>query len=142
MSVRYILAPQAALDVFEIWQYVKEQTSVTIADRVESAIRERMAFLAENPGAGHHRKDLTEADVKFFPVYSYLIVYRPETKQFNRVGRMPRIMIVGESRSLVGQDAASLGSGGWTPVESTGLPKPEMTTLIRLSPKAAWTLLP
>jgi plasmid stabilization system protein ParE len=59
MSVRYILAPQAALDVFEIWQYLKEQTSVTIADRVESTIRERMAFLAANPGAGHHRNDLT-----------------------------------------------------------------------------------
>ena len=28
----------------------------------------------------HRRKDLTDEDVKFFPVYSYLIVYRPETK--------------------------------------------------------------
>ena len=38
-----------------------------------------MAFLAGRPGAGHRRKDLTDEDVKFFPVYSYLIVYRPET---------------------------------------------------------------
>jgi toxin ParE1/3/4 len=80
MNVRYILAPQAALDLFEIWHYIKEQTSVTLADRIESAIRERMAFLAGTPGAGHHRKDLTDENVKFFPVYSYLIVYRPETK--------------------------------------------------------------
>jgi toxin ParE1/3/4 len=80
MNVRYVLAPQAALDLVEIWRYVKEQASVTIADRVESAVRERMVFLAGTPGAGHRRKDLTEQDVKFFPVYSYLIVYRPETK--------------------------------------------------------------
>ncbi len=80
MSSRYILAPQAAFDLVEIWRYIKEQTSATTADRVESTIRERMAFLAGNPGAGHLRKDLTEQAVKFFPVYSYLIVYRPDTK--------------------------------------------------------------
>jgi|SRR5208283_228737 len=80
MSLRYILAPQAALDLVEIWRYIKEQTNVTIADRVESTIRERMAFLGGTPGAGHRRKDLTELAVKFFPVYSYLIVYRPDTK--------------------------------------------------------------
>ena len=80
MSVRFVLAPQAALDLVEIWRYIKEQTSLTIADRVESAIREKMVFLAETPGAGHSRKDLTDEDVKFFPVYSYLIVYRPQTK--------------------------------------------------------------
>lgn len=80
MGARYTLAPQAALDLFEIWRYIKEQASVTIADRVESAIRERMAFLAGTPGAGHRRKDLTDLNVKFLSVYSYLIVYRPETK--------------------------------------------------------------
>lgn len=80
MSVRYVLAPQAALDLAEIWRYIKEQTSVTVANRVESAMRERIAFLAGTPGAGHRRKDLTDEDVKFIPVYSYLIVYRPETK--------------------------------------------------------------
>jgi len=39
MSVRYVLAPQAALDLVEIWRYVKEQSSLTIANRVEAAIR-------------------------------------------------------------------------------------------------------
>jgi len=63
----------------EIWPYIKERSSLAIADRVETAIREKFAFLAQTPGAGHRRRDLTEADVKFFPVYSYLIVYRPET---------------------------------------------------------------
>jgi plasmid stabilization system protein ParE len=79
MGVRYVLAPQAAIDLVEIWRYVKEQSSLVIADRVETGIREKFAFLAQTPGAGHRRKDLTDTDVKFFPVYSYLIVYRPET---------------------------------------------------------------
>jgi len=67
MSVRYVLAPQAAVDLVEIWRYIKEQSSLTIADRVESAIREKIAFLAGAPGAGHGRKDLTEENVKFPP---------------------------------------------------------------------------
>jgi plasmid stabilization system protein ParE len=75
MSVRFVLAPQAALDLVEVWRYIKEQTSLTIADRVESAIREKIEFLVGTPGAGHSRKHLTDEDVKFFPVYSYLIVY-------------------------------------------------------------------
>ena len=44
MSARFVLAPQAALDLVEIWRYIKEQTSLTIADRVESTIREKMGF--------------------------------------------------------------------------------------------------
>jgi plasmid stabilization system protein ParE len=63
MSVRYVLAPQAAIDLVEIWRYIKEQSSLEIADRVETAIREKFEFLAKTPGAGHLRKDLTDADV-------------------------------------------------------------------------------
>ncbi|SRR5713101_2171599 len=80
MSGRYVLAPEAALDLVEIWHYVKKQSSVEMADRVESVIRKRIAFLAATPGAGHWRKNLTDQPVRFFPVYSYLIVYRPKTK--------------------------------------------------------------
>jgi plasmid stabilization system protein ParE len=47
---------------------------------VESVIRSRFAYLADFPNAGHWRHDLTEAAVRFLPVYLYLIVYRPETK--------------------------------------------------------------
>ena len=75
MSVRYVLAPQAALDLVEIWRYIKQQSSLAMADRVEAVIRDKIAFLADAPGAGHYRKNLTDAEVKFFPVYSYLIVY-------------------------------------------------------------------
>jgi toxin ParE1/3/4 len=77
---RYVLAPEAASDLVDIWRYIKEQSSVEMADRVESVIRDRIVFLAANPRAGHWRKNLTDEPVKFFPVYSYLIVYRPDTK--------------------------------------------------------------
>lgn len=80
MSARYVLAPEAAGDLFEIWRYIKEQSDSVVADRVESAIREKFAFLTRTPGAGHSRKDLTPEAVKFYSVYSYLIVYRLETK--------------------------------------------------------------
>jgi toxin ParE1/3/4 len=80
MTRRYVLAPEAAGDLAQIWRYIKEQSTIEIADRVESVIRDKIVFLAGNPSAGHWRKNLTNEAVKFFPVYSYLIVYRPESK--------------------------------------------------------------
>ena len=55
MTRRYILAPEAALDLVEVWRHLLKEASVGIADRVEAAIREKI-------------------------VNSYLIVYRPETR--------------------------------------------------------------
>jgi toxin ParE1/3/4 len=80
MSVRCVLAPEAALDLVQIWSYIGKQSSFQVADRVESVIRDKIPFLAGSPGAGHWRKNVTDQAVKFFPVYSYLIVYRPDTK--------------------------------------------------------------
>lgn len=80
MKRRYILAPQAARDLVEIWRYINKESSQQTADRVESVIRSKFAYLADFPGGGHWRRDLTAADVRFLSVYSYLIVYRPETK--------------------------------------------------------------
>jgi plasmid stabilization system protein ParE len=77
MTSRYILAPQAAQDLVDIWRYLKDQSSAAVADRVESVIRDRIVFLSGHPNIGHWRKDLTGDVVKFFAVYSYLIVYRP-----------------------------------------------------------------
>jgi len=80
MKRRYVLAPAAARDLVEIWRYIEKKSSREMADRVESVIRDKIVFLAENSGSGHSRKDLTDEPVKFFSVYSYLIVYRPDKK--------------------------------------------------------------
>jgi plasmid stabilization system protein ParE len=85
MTRRYILAPEAAHDLVEIWRYLKKNAGVEIAEQVEFAIRDQIVFLARMPGAGHWRKDLTDEPVKFFSLYSYLIVYRPETKPLHVV---------------------------------------------------------
>ncbi len=80
MKARFVFAPQAAIDLAEIWRYIKSQSSVGMADHVESVIRDKFVFLAQSPEAGHYRRNLTNEEVKFFPVYSYLIVYRSATK--------------------------------------------------------------
>jgi toxin ParE1/3/4 len=80
MRARYVLAPEAALDLVQIWRYIRKESTLEMADRVEAAIRNKIAFFAKSPGAGHSRTDLTDENVRFFPVYSYLIVYRPQTK--------------------------------------------------------------
>jgi len=49
--------------------HLKEQSSVEIAERVESVLWDKIAFLAGKPGAGHWRRNLTWEAVKFFPVY-------------------------------------------------------------------------
>jgi plasmid stabilization system protein ParE len=66
MTTRYVLAPEAAFDLLRIWRYIKKQSSVALADRVESAILEKIAFLAGSPGTGHWRKNLTNEAVRFF----------------------------------------------------------------------------
>ncbi|MGC2530769.1 MAG: type II toxin-antitoxin system RelE/ParE family toxin [Candidatus Acidiferrum sp.] len=80
MTASYIVAPQAALDLVEIWRHIKEKSGEARADRIESEIRHRFSFLARTPEAWHVRENLTDEAVKFFLVYSYLIVYRPKTK--------------------------------------------------------------
>ena len=79
MIRRYILAAEAARDLVSIWRYNKKYAGVAVADRVEAVIRQKILFLAGTPDGGHWRKDLTDEVVKFFPVYSYLIVYRPKS---------------------------------------------------------------
>lgn len=80
MRRRFVLAPQAARDLVEIWRHIRKESSEQTADRVESVIRGKFAYLADFPGGGHLRRDLTTAEVRFFAVYSYLIIYRPGTR--------------------------------------------------------------
>jgi len=76
---RYILSPDANEDLFEIWSHIACD-SVDAANRVESELFETFEALARTPGQGHKRTDLTAEAVLFFPVYSYLVVYRPEKR--------------------------------------------------------------
>jgi plasmid stabilization system protein ParE len=76
----FVLSPEAEEDIWSIWRYLALEAGLSVANRVESTIFDKIAFLTKMPSIGHWRRDLTTEPLKFFAVYSYLIVYRPETK--------------------------------------------------------------
>jgi len=47
---------------------------------VRDAVYDAARQLAENPGIGHTREDLTARPLKFWRVYSYLVVYDPSSR--------------------------------------------------------------
>ena len=79
MSRRYILSEPAAHDLDLIKSYLIEHAGVAVARHVLREIRSAVQFLAANPGVGHLRDDLTDQSVKFWPVFSYLVIYNPTT---------------------------------------------------------------
>lgn len=78
MKELYALSSDALRDLFEIWDYIR-QDSPDAADRVEAELLNKCESLARVPGQGHRRTDYTNGPILFFPVYSYLIAYRPGT---------------------------------------------------------------
>lgn len=52
MKPRYILAPQAARDLAQIWRYLKKESGQETADRIESVIRSKVAFLGDETVTG------------------------------------------------------------------------------------------
>ena len=77
----YALTPVAKADVFEIWSYIADDSEET-ADRIEQAIYDACAFVAEAPMRGHFRSDLTSRSLRFWTLTHYpncTIVYRPDT---------------------------------------------------------------
>src|SRR5436190_16911324 len=75
----YFFSPEARLDLLEIWEYIAAD-NLDRADRVEGEILESISKLAKNPMIGHLRRDLTSKPVRFWAVYSFLIIYDPETR--------------------------------------------------------------
>jgi len=74
----YFLVPQARTDLREILRYIAED-SVDAADKVLDRFLEIFELLGENPDMGHFREDLTTHPVRFFPVYSYLVIYMADS---------------------------------------------------------------
>src|SRR5215467_370944 len=75
---RYVLTQPAAQDLQVIKKYLAKQTGVRVARHVIRELRTNLEFLGRTPQAGHFRRDLTSRPVRFWPVYSYLIVYDPD----------------------------------------------------------------
>jgi toxin ParE1/3/4 len=74
--IGYHLTQAASDDVREIVAYLAEHSSEETAFRIEDELFAKFASLAEHPGQGHRRTDLTRLRLVFFTVDPYLIVYQ------------------------------------------------------------------
>ncbi len=79
----YELSAAGRLDLLQTWNYLAEHASLEVADRVLADIEAAICDIAKAPATGHRRIDLTDRDILFFRVHSYLIVYRPDKRPLN-----------------------------------------------------------
>jgi len=82
VSPRYRLTPNAQENVDAICAFIADD-SVAAALRVWDSLQQAFEQLAETPEVGHKREDLTDRPVKFWSVFSYLIVYDPTSVPLN-----------------------------------------------------------
>ncbi len=75
----FFYSHEARGDLLEIWEFVA-QNDLDAADRVEQEIEQAITRLTRIPRLGHIRSDLTSKPVRFWAVYSYLIIYDPEAR--------------------------------------------------------------
>jgi plasmid stabilization system protein ParE len=77
---RYKVTPQARCDLLSIWEFIARD-SVSAAEGLTIRFERAFYLLAQFPRKGHKRVDIrTSEPVLFWPVGSYVIVYRPEPR--------------------------------------------------------------
>lgn len=77
---RFRMTPAAKADLIDIFEEIRYDRPMA-AERVLAELRAAMRRLAQSPGMGHVREELTDNEtLKFWPVYSFLIVYRFTTR--------------------------------------------------------------
>lgn len=79
MKKPFVLTPRAEQDIGDIWDYIAVDSIGCSRPRAD-CFGEGNTPLAKTPGIGHLREDLADRRHRFLLVYSYLIVYRFETK--------------------------------------------------------------
>ena len=75
----YIFGSGVERDLDIIWEYITDD-SLDAADRWIAKLFDAFEALARTPGIGHTREDLTSYNVLFWPVGSYLVIYRAERR--------------------------------------------------------------
>jgi plasmid stabilization system protein ParE len=73
---KFVVTRRARLDLLAIWHHIADHASPTTPNRVTEELYEAMQSLAEQPGMGHTRADVTNTHYRFWSVYRYLIAYR------------------------------------------------------------------
>ena len=74
---RYRFSEKAREDLESIVDYVTDESGPGRAEGLVCGFFAALDRIARMPEMGHRRADLTASDLRFWPVFSYLIVYRP-----------------------------------------------------------------
>ena len=69
------LSPAAAADLENIAAFLDDHAPHA-TDTVLDALHNAMRRLAEMPGLGHIREDLADEPLRFYAVWSYLVIFR------------------------------------------------------------------
>lgn len=72
----FIVSPHAADDLNEIWSYLVSEAGDELADRTLAQLASAFAALADYPGIGHRRTDLTSLPVHFHYIRPYMVIYQ------------------------------------------------------------------
>jgi plasmid stabilization system protein ParE len=72
---RYILSEDTDRDLNSIWDYIATD-NVDPADRWVGKLFDAFDAIGDTPSIGHKREDLTAYPVLFWPVGTYLVIYR------------------------------------------------------------------
>lgn len=97
MSEPYVLSRLALQDLTDIWDRIARR-NLEAADRVIDEIDTSFLKLAAHHEMGHIREDLAPRSYRFWPIYSYLIIYRPNTspleiaRVWHGAQRKPRLL--------------------------------------------------
>ena len=76
---RFVLTRAAKVDLADIAHHIRSE-SPAAALRVVGELRKAIHRLAGSPHLGHLREDLADEPLRFWPVYSYLIIYDPQSR--------------------------------------------------------------
>lgn len=76
---RFVLTSQAEFDLVAIWDFIARDSAAQ-ANRVIAKIERALQTLASHPEMGHIREEWADRRHRFWPVYSYIVMYRPKTR--------------------------------------------------------------
>ena len=80
MTGSFILTPSASRDIDGILEYVLEHSGPRRALHVHTRLYECFLKVGSQPGLGHLRDDLDDESLRVLTVFSFLVIYRPQTK--------------------------------------------------------------
>lgn len=80
MSSSFVFTPSATRDIDEILEYVLDRDGSGRALHVYEKLHDAFLTAAAQPNIGHRREDLADESLRVWLVYSFLVIYRPDTR--------------------------------------------------------------